>query len=118
MLRAEQRDRNPRRAIILVIENAGLPAPRLAAVFELRREAVDRRQQPGRPCVDQPRERLMVWPMETIDPLVAISSRVARNDVAAARRRDQRGMLGLAWPIAPDSRPRGPDRGGSQTDEI
>src|SRR3546814_2091603 len=80
MLRAEQRDRNPRRAIILVIEHAGLPAPRLAAVFQLRREAVARRQQPGLPCVDQPPERLMVWPMVTIAPPVALSSRLATSD--------------------------------------
>src|SRR3546814_6441397 len=83
-----------------------LPGPPRSTVTDLPfpytprfRSAVDRRQQPGRPCVDQPRERLMVWPMETIDPLVAISSRVARNDVAVARRRDQRGMIGLAMQI-------------------
>src|SRR3546814_20158779 len=56
----------------------------------------------------------MVWPMETIDPLVAISSRVARNDVAVARRRDQRGMIGLAMQIDHESRHRGEDRGRSE----
>src|SRR3546814_3229958 len=57
----------------------------------------------------------MVWPMETIDPLVAISSRVARNDVAVARRRDQRGMIGLAMQIDHESRHRGEDRGCIET---
>src|SRR3546814_13907127 len=57
----------------------------------------------------------MVWPMETIDPLVAISSRVARNDVAVARRRDQRGMIGLALQIDHESRHRGEDRGCIET---
>ncbi len=116
--RAQRVDRDPRRAVVLIVEDADLPGPRrIGRGFEPWGKAVHRHDQVGPRLVDHRRQPGMIGAVIIGDARGApggIERGIAGNGMAVACNRDQRGMILLAVQVDHQPRHRAEQRPAAQ----
>ena len=105
-LSLEHGDRDPRGAVVLVVEHADLPRARLVGMRgKARREAVQRKNQRGRCAVQQLGQRGVIGVEEPLQPgkVRGVVDHIAGNGVAIAGDRDHGGGMRLAVDVADEA---------------